>query len=197
MAFDPAASLAALGRQDAGNAVKIREDLDRYAAVITKSHPEVVIECGTWRGGSALWFARQGVAVVTIDRDPQQISAEARADERITFLAGDSGAPDVIAAAAAAAGERRVMVVLDSDHSPGHVRKEIEAYGPFVTAGCYLVVEDGLIRWIPSPFPSRLGGPLDAVELLLADDPQWRRDREIESMHPVTMNPMGWWERVA
>jgi len=197
MAFDPAASLAALDRQDAGNAVKITEDLDRYAAVIARSGPEAVIECGTWRGGSALWFARQGLAVVTIDTDPRRACAEARADERIMFLAGDSADPAVIAAAAAAVKGRRVMVVLDSDHSPGHVRREIEAYGPLVTAGCYLVVEDGLIRWIPSPFPARLAGPLDAVELLLAGDPRWRRDRETEEMHPVTMSPMGWWQRVA
>ena len=54
--IDVEASLAATSRQHAEGAVKVAEDLDRYRAVIAATKPEIVVECGTYDGGSAKWF---------------------------------------------------------------------------------------------------------------------------------------------
>jgi cephalosporin hydroxylase len=95
----------------------------------------------------------------------------------------------------------RVMVVLDSDHSAAHVRKEIELYGPLVTPGCHLVVEDTIFGYGTSGlrdqhFPGGLdGSPLDAVAELLAGNDEWSRDIAIERANPVSSNPAGWWIR--
>jgi len=190
--LDRGASLAAmLERQNAEGAIKIWEDLERYRVVIAASQPEVIVECGTWEGMAAAWFAGQGARVVTIDRDHGRVNPAVREDPRITYLQGDSIDPSLVERVAALVSGKRTMVVLDSDHHPYHVRCEIESYGPLVTPGCYMVVEDGIVRYLPSP------GPLDAIELLLVGDPLWTRDWEVEDMYSVTMHPAGWWRRAS
>lgn len=195
MPFDPALSLQALGRQDAEGAMKVREDLDRYRRVIRDSRPDVVLECGTWLGGSSAWFARQGLDVVTVDI-ADYVPDHVR-HPRVTYMLGDSVDPGVAAAAIEACADRRTMVVLDSDHHPNHVEREIAMYSQAVTLGCYLVVEDGVMRYIPSGFPTCIASPLDAIERVLCNDPAWLLGREVEDMHPVSMHPLGWWRRLA
>lgn len=191
--FNVGASLPAVNRQDAEGAHKTAEDLDRYMRVIADTRPDLIIETGTETGGSALWFTRSGVDVVTIDVDHSKLTAAAAAQRRIVFLAGDSTDPKVVAAVRRIAAQyERVMVVLDSDHRGLHVAAEIIAYAGLVTPGCYLVVEDGICRWLPG-FGG--GGPLDAIEYYLVDDPRFTEDTEVEAMHPVTMHPRGWWRR--
>lgn len=185
-------SLEATNRQNAGGACKIVEDLDRYSIVLEQTQPDVIVECGTWRGGSALWFANQGFDVVTVDVDKAAVCAEARQHSRITCVTGDSVALETVASVAELVAGRRVMVVLDSDHHTDHVGREIDRYAPLVSIGCYLVVEDGIVQWMEGE-PSR-PGPLGVIERLAASD-RWVRDVEIETKHPVTMHPAGWWRR--
>ena len=195
--FDVAASLAATGRQNAEGAIKVSEDIDRYLVAICTTRPNVLIECGTWQGGSARWFAQRVPLVISIDVDHSGVSDEVRSNPQILLITGSSTDPDVLARVADAAQSAGgpVMVVLDSDHRTEHVRREIEMYGPLVTPGYYLVVEDGIARWMEDrPYE---GSPLDAIEELLVGSPDWRRDERTERMHPVSMHPAGWWVRRA
>ena len=132
--------------------------------------------------------------VISIDVDHSGVQEDVRDDRGILLITGDSTDPAVVARANRAAGPgRRTMVVLDSDHSAAHVGAEIALYGPMVTPGCYLVVEDGIVRWMAAqPYA---GSPLDAIEDLLVGSPDWERDRVIETLHPVSMHPAGWWRR--
>jgi cephalosporin hydroxylase len=190
--LDLEASVAATHRQTAAGALKITEDLDRYQAAIVAARPDVVVECGTYLGRSAEWFASQGVDVVTIDRAVfHQLH-----DSRIDFFRGDTTAPDLVEHVTHRVRGRRTMVVLDSDHRAAHVRREIELYGPLVSPGCHLVVEDGIVQFCsPHLWPECVPGPLDAVEETLVGNPLWVRDEELEGLHPVTMSPLGWWRR--
>lgn len=220
MSFDLQASLAAVDRQNAEGCVKTWEDLERYRTIIERVHPDLLIECGTFSGKSALWFARQAGAtiggdatVITIDTDPHidRDVALAWLDYDIDFIPGSSTDPEIVkAVTAAAAACDRVMVVLDSDHSGPHVLAEMEAYGPLVTSGSYMVVEDTLLHWMPDEERRHYDrDPLWAVGMFMTSpntepptDPwqmngsrEWKFDYEIESMHPVTQFPSGWLRR--
>lgn len=184
-------SMNAFGRQHAEGAMKVWEDLERYRHVIAASCPEVVVETGTFRGGSARWFARLGLDVITIDIAPTD---EAIGDDaHITWIVGDSADPQVAEGVADLVRDRRTMVVLDSSHHAYHVQREIALYGPLVTPECYLVVEDGIVRWTPELPAGRAPGPLDAVELSLVGNADWERDIDVEGLYLVSMHPMGWW----
>jgi cephalosporin hydroxylase len=180
---------------------KTVDDLDRYRKVIADTAPEVLVETGTRWGGSAVWFADLGLEVVTVDID-QRASQDARGrSDRITWVESSSIDRSAVAEVSEVVAGRRCMVSLDSDHHASHVATEIESYAPLVTAGCYLVVEDGLGdlagaagqimgRRIPTE-----GGPLAAIEATVARWPGWTRDVEIERMSPVTHHPAGFWRR--
>lgn len=195
--LDIEASLARVGAQYYfPDMLKLPEDLDRYQAVIAADAPDLLIECGTRACGSACWFAAQGPEVITIDIGAVNFGP----GERVTQIVGDSASAGVADRVAEAARGRRVMVSLDSDHSAAHVAAEIRLYGPLVSPGCHLVVEDGLIAWFSAEMRNAHGNPadsspLDAIGQLLDGNPEWERDVTTEQMHTTSLYPAGWWIR--
>jgi cephalosporin hydroxylase len=109
---------------------------------------------------------------------------------RITYLRGFSTSPDIVATVKnAITPSERVMVVLDSDHSAENVRKELRTYGPLVTVGAYLVVEDTNING--HPVLTGYGpGPAEALEDFLKTDSGFVRDPSRERFL-LTFNPGG------
>lgn len=176
------------------------DDLNRYHAIILRDLPDVVVECGTAWGGSALWFARHGVDVITIDTRKRR-SLRARmlpGAERVTWVNGMSTGAATFRRVRQMVEGRRVMVCLDSDHSTANVLREINLYGPLVSPGCHLVVEDGIFELIGvdgKPWGGNLfrGGPLRAIAQTLVGNSDWTRDIDIEQLTKVTHSPAGWW----
>lgn len=185
-------------------------DLDRYADLIEVSQPDVIIETGTRRGGSALWFARMGLKVHTIDLEPSA-GHEARLTgvqelERISWWSGSSSTDVQVAAAIQRLIEpgQRVMVTLDSDHHMPHVIGEISMWGDLVTPGCYLVIEDACFDMWPAErarvggheIPER-GGPLGAIRRCepWLQSAGFYRDESVEGLHAVSHSPVGWWRK--
>jgi cephalosporin hydroxylase len=190
--IDVEASLEAAARQTHLGMVKTYEDVARYEAILSETKPEVIIECGTFSGKSAAWFARHS-QVITIDTTPYvDVQTLGDWDGRVELVWASSVDPDTVGKVGLMAHDLRTMVVLDSDHSAAHVRAEMEAYGPMVTPGCYMVVEDGLVRWMPDQ-DGYQGSPLDAIEDFLAEHgDEWERDTVIEQMFPQSQFPAGW-----
>jgi len=174
--------------------VKISEDIERYHEIIAKTQAEIVIECGTWQGGSAEWLASLGLEVVTIDVenhvDPER---KIKNGENIHWLYGSSVDADIVATVKEYVGDKKCMVILDSDHHTCHVLAEMEIYGQLVSDDCYMVVEDGLVRWIPVDEHRSLinHGPMQAIEAYLSRHKEFERDKNTETMFPVTMHPAG------
>ena len=181
-----------------GGMLKLDADLDRYRQLIGDACPQVIVETGTFKGASAAWFAGFGVDVITVD---VAAATTGTAPDGVTWIHGDSADPDIAAKVAELVAGRRCMVVLDSDHSAAHVAKEIGLYGPLVSPGCYLVVEDTIFGYAPARlrgrhFPAGLdGSPLDAVAQLLHGHPAWSRDVAVERLSPLSHHPSGFWLR--
>jgi len=174
-------------------------DLFVQQDLIVDLKPGLIIETGTWQGGSALFFAsvceqlgRGEIVTVDVNR-----LAEPPAHQRLTYLTGSSVDPKIVdQVKAMVPADQPVLVILDSDHSPEHVAAELEAYAPLVTPGSYLIVEDTNCggrpveneQWAPR------GGPYVAVEAFLASHQEFVQDPLCEH-YLLTMHPGGWLRR--
>jgi cephalosporin hydroxylase len=179
-------------------ALKTPQDLWVYQEILVETRPDVIIETGTFRGGSALYLA---TVCDAIDRG-RVISVDLNARDdlpkhpRIDYLVGSSTSEEIVAEVRSRiAADERAMVFLDSDHSRDHVLAELRAYGPLVGEGCYLVVEDTNINGHPV-VPHWGAGPMEAVEEFLASGAPFAVDRAREKFL-FTFNPRGFLRRVA
>lgn len=172
-------------------------DLWTIQETISELRPGLLVETGTHRGGSALFYAQLADAldhgrVITIDVERQHDLDH----PRITALMGNSTAPAILAQVQAAARDVQgpVMVILDSDHSEAHVRRELEAYGPLVTSGSLLLAQDGIIDEL---FMFRAGrpGPLRAIRAFLRAHPEFVADERLNERFLASQHPSGWLRR--
>ena len=176
---------------------KCPTDMWVYQELIDNLRPGLVVETGTFRGGSALFIAdRLEIAgsgeVVSIDIDVQPDRPE---HPRLTYLTGSSVAPDILEEVRRRVPENQpVLVILDSDHSRAHVAAELRAYAPLVPVGSYLIVEDTNVNGHPAA-PDHGPGPWEAVRDFLAEDPGFEVDERCERYF-LTQNPSGYLRRV-
>jgi cephalosporin hydroxylase len=177
-------------------ALKNPLDLWVYQEIMFETRPDLVLETGTYRGGSALYLASMfdllgAGEVVSIDVEP--LRDDYPSHPRITYLGGRSSTdPDVVEEVRARAEGRRTLVVLDSNHSQAHVAAELDAFAPLVSVGCYLIVEDSNIGRIRKDL---MPGPLQAIDAFLEQTDEFEVDREREKFL-ITFNPSGYLRRV-
>jgi len=138
--------------------IKMPTDLTLYQQVIFENKPDFIIDSGTKFGGSALFFQDlldligNGGKVISIDKFP----VDKVKDPRITYIEAGSTEESTLSKVKEMVGDKSVMVVLDSDHSRPHVKRELHYYAPIVTKGQYMVVEDCYDR------EAKLTGPGEA-----------------------------------
>ena len=168
-------------------------DLFMYQEIIYECRPDLIIECGTWRGGSALYLSHlfdilQHGMVLTIDIN-RWVGFPLH--PRIVYLTGSSLDKAIFKQVSEfAAGFRKVMVILDSDHAKQHVLRELELYSELVTSRQYLIVEDSNIHGHPvrDDLPP---GPAEALEAWVTKQDDFRQDRDCERFL-MTFNPGGY-----
>jgi cephalosporin hydroxylase len=135
--------------------IQLPEDMLRLQEVIYSIQPDVIIETGIAHGGSLIFYAslcqsmRKG-RVIGVDIEIRPHNRKAiEAHEMfplLTLIEGSSIDPVVIEQVTAQVrpGER-TLVLLDSCHTKAHVLAELQAYGPIVSPGSYIVAMDGIM----------------------------------------------------
>jgi cephalosporin hydroxylase len=170
-------------------------DLWIYQELLERTRPDFVVETGTYQGGSALYFATimdhlgHG-SVITVDTTVQPNRPE---HARITYLTGSSVDETTVQHVRDAVGNKRAMVVLDSDHRAAHVFDEMIAYSRIVQPGDYLIVEDTNVNGHPT-WEDFGPGPMEAVDRFLAQTEAFAIDRRCERFL-MTLCPRGYLRR--
>jgi cephalosporin hydroxylase len=171
-------------------------DLWIYQELLVRRRPDLVIETGTYQGGSALFMATimdlvgHG-RVITIDVESRDGLPE---HPRISYWTGSSIDDAIVKEARKALAAGRAMIVLDSDHSEAHVFRELMSYSPLVQIDDYLVVEDTNINGHPA-FANFGPGPMEAVDRFLSQSDEFIPDQRCERFL-MTLNPKGYLKRV-
>lgn len=163
--------------------------------IMFETNPTLFIETGSAYGGSAMFFAsvfdQIGEGQV-ISIDTQEGMKPMVSHPRVTFFKGMSTDPDILDMVGEVINSnqhKKVMVLLDSDHSKENVLAELRAYNKFVTPGCYLLVHDTLLGGHPYT-DQPLGNPHEAVKIFLEENKQFHPDKSKEKFY-MTFMPGG------
>lgn len=181
--------------------LKLPSDMWNYQEIIFDIKADYVVETGTRHGGSALFFAdtlaaRKARGLV-ISADIDTASNHVGAHERIRFLVGDSGSPQMAAHIAALLPPDRgpVFMILDSDHSRDHVYRELNVLVPLLRRGDYLIVEDTCVNGHPAR-PEFGPGPWEAIMDYRKENPgMLTHDVARERKFGATAAPDGYYVR--
>ena len=172
-------------------------DLWVYQEILYEIKPEVIIECGTYRGGSALYLASMcdllnHGEVITIDILERKTRPE---HKRIEYILGSSTSSEVVEKVKGRIqGKSPVLVILDSDHKKEHVLNELNIYGEMVSRGSYLIVEDSNINGHPVK-PEFGPGPMEAINEYMENNSSFIVDKTKEKYF-LTFNPQGYLRKV-
>lgn len=206
--------------------IQYPQDIVAMQELIWKVKPDLIVETGIAHGGSLILSAsmlalldycdavgsgkmldpqatRRRVLGVDIDiRVHNRAAIEAHPmSHRIDMIQGSSTAPEIIAKVhQAAAGYKRVMVFLDSNHTHAHVLAELDAYASLVSSESYCVVFDTFIEDLPAGmYPDRpwdVGdNPKTAVREFLSRNHDFEVDKDLEAKLLITVAPGGYLRR--
>lgn len=206
--------------------IQYPQDIQAMQEIVWATRPDLIIETGIAHGGSLMLSASMLALLDYCDAQTSNtpllpgvssrrvigVDIDIRAHNRqeiekhplshmITMIQGSSINPEIVAqVASAAAGAKRVLVCLDSNHTADHVSAELDAYAQFVTPGSYCVVFDTVIEDMPSELcagrPWHPGNsPKNAVHKWLPSHPEFYIDRELEAKIQITVARDGYLKR--
>jgi cephalosporin hydroxylase len=180
-------------------------DLLTFANLVFRVQPDLIIETGTYNGGSAIYFAtlleklNPDGKVITVDLDSRRWDLTLEAGRvpkaltsRIIFIKGDSVSEAVLKQIESYARNKRGLVFLDSAHGKDHVVKELRLYSRFVAQGSYAIVHDTLTEAI---WTVHNPGPLAAIREFLAGTPDFEIDEQLPE-RVLSLCPSGFLKRV-
>ncbi len=219
--------------------IQYPQDMIAMQEIIWTVRPDLIIETGIAHGGSLIMYASmlalidyaeavelgETINPKTAKRHVLGIDIDIRAhnraaiethpmSHRIKIIQGSSIDPEIISRVHECAQKyKKVMVVLDSNHTYDHVFEELKAYGPLVSKGSYCVVFDTIIDNLPDVFfkdrPWGVGNNsktavVKYLQLLNETNGQdvadsfvaFEVDRSIEDKLLITVAPNGYLRRV-
>ncbi|MGH7231749.1 MAG: CmcI family methyltransferase [Nitrospiraceae bacterium] len=174
-------------------------DLWIYQELLFRTKPDVIVECGVNYGGSTLYLAslmdllKHG-EIIGIDITLSRLYPGVKDHPRISLFESSSTDQAIVDIVKQRVAGRRTMVILDSDHSLPHVRRELELYADLVSKGCYLVVEDTIVNGHPVS-PEHGPGPFEAVQEFVAARNDFQIDRH-QHKYLMTYHPNGYLLRI-
>lgn len=192
--------------------IQYPQDIIAMQELIWEIKPDLIIETGIAHGGSLILYASileliGNGEVVGIDIDIRRhnkIEIETHSMyKRITMIEGSSVNKEVVKKVQEVAkNKKKVMVLLDSNHTHSHVLKELELYANFTSVGSYCIVFDTVVEDLPKNYmpggrPWNPGNsPKSAVFEFLKKNNNFEIDKSIDNKILISVAPDGYLKRI-
>jgi cephalosporin hydroxylase len=189
--------------------LQLTTDLMAFQEIIYRHRPEYVVEIGVAWGGSLLMYATLAPLVgikkvvgvdVFIPADlRQRLASKTQLARYLHLVEGSSVDENTVRRVKKLLGRsRRILVILDSNHTEAHVLQELQLYTPLIGKGGYLVVGDTVIeRQPPAHLRPRAWGqgnnPATALRKFRRSCTRFVPDRDLEAKLLFTNMPGGYW----
>lgn len=188
--------------------IQYPQDMIAMQEIIWNVKPDLIIETGIAHGGSLIFYAsmlellggERKVIGIDIDiRQHNKIKIEEHSMyKRIEMIQGSSIDEKVIIEVKKRAQKyKKVLIVLDSNHTHEHVLKELISYETLVNKGSYIVVFDTIVEELPDeyfndrPWNSK-NNPKTAIWEFLKRNNRFEIDKNIENKIQITVAPSGY-----
>lgn len=188
--------------------IQFPQDIIATQEIIWRVKPDLIIETGIARGGSLVFSASMlellagdgQVLGIDIDiREHNRLEIEKHPMfKRITMIEGSSIDDAIVKQVYDfSARKKRILVLLDSNHTHEHVLRELQLYSPLVKKDSYVVVFDTIVEDMPDQlFTDRPWGkgnnPKTAVREFMRTNDRFAIDKEIENKLLITVAPDGY-----
>lgn len=192
--------------------IQYPQDLIAIQEIIWKVKPDLIIETGIARGGSLIFYAsllvllggKRKVLGIDIHIRPHNRRAIRRhpLSKKILMIEGSSVDQETLKKVAAIAKHyKKILIILDSNHTHDHVLQELQSYSGFVSRGSYVIVLDTIIEDIPDHMvhdrPWKKGNsPKSAVNVFLKHQSKFQVDRAVDKKLLLTVAPGGYLKKI-
>jgi len=189
--------------------IQYPQDMIALQEIIWNIKPDLIIETGIAHGGSLIFSAsmlemlgKGKVLGIDIDirKKNKRVIENHRLSKRIKMIEGSSIDKKIINKVHAfSKNSKKILVVLDSNHTHEHVLEEMKAYSSLIKKGSYIIVFDTVIEDMPEElFKGKAkrawnkgNNPKTAVHEFLKTNKRFKIDKDLENKILITVGPDG------
>ena len=198
--------------------IQYPQDIVSLQEIIWKIKPELIIDVGIAHGGSLLFNASilnlinqsekkkvkrkvLGIEIKLKKKNKKKIINDSLASY-IDIIEGSSTDKETQKKVIKyTKDKKKILVILDSNHTHEHVMKELEYYSKFVSKGSYCIVFDTIIELMPKNFYKdrdwdKGNNPYTAVHSFLKKNKKFKIDKKIQEKLEITAALDGYLKRV-
>ncbi len=200
--------------------IQYPQDIIKLQEIILQTKPDLIIETGIAHGGSVLFSASMmhlldisesskknepPRMVLAIDIDFKKHNFDRlyknTLSKKIKFIKGSSTSKKIGDTVKNFSKKyKKIMVILDSNHTHDHVYKELNFYANLVSKNCYCVVFDTFISEYKGKIQNRpwnsVNNPLTAITKFMKRNKNFKIDKDIDNQLLISAAPNGYLKRI-
>ena len=192
--------------------IQFPSDLIVIQEILVKYKPDIVIETGVAHGGSLLFYSsilsmvKKKYKVLGVDikiklNNKRRLFSKPLSSN-IKLFEKNSIDSSLFKKIKKIVKEKKIIVILDSNHSHDHVLKELNMYSQLIKKNGYIIVMDTVTEFIDKKHVNKGrdfgkgNSPYTAVKVFLKTNSKFIIDKDYENKSLITSAPSGFLKKI-